>query len=324
MLGVKQLIMLGILIFLILVGITWIYFTIRSIRLQKRISRFMVATQNSKPKSITDQLIYEYQKLRNQISLKLQKKKKYSKDLEMITIEKNNFLATQILFSVFFLISYLLLSLLSVFPFHILLAIVSFLLGFYLPNIMKLFQDKKNIKEIEKDLLKAISLMNHSFASGKSIMQVVEIVSQELEGPVALEFAKIHQDMLHGLSFQTAFERFSERVKLEEVNYITTALTMLNKTGGDVVTVFSFIEKNLYRRRSLELEWKSTVASSRLVFQLLVFLPLFLLIGISIWNPNYFATFFSSTLGLLLFIVILCIYILYIVVIKSIMKIEKY
>ncbi len=324
MLGIKQLIALGILIFLILLGLTWIYLSIRTIRFQKRIDKFIVKTENKKQKSIIDQILDQYQKLQNKITFQLQKSKKNPKDFETNEIEENKLLATKILFSFFFLFGYLFFSFLTIFSFHPFFAVGSFFLGFYFPNIMNFFQKQKNRKRIEKDLLKAISFMNHAFASGKSMMQVIESVSIELEGPLQEEFEKIHQDMLHGLSFQTAFERFSERVKLEEVTYITTALTILNKTGGDVVKVFSSIEKNLYRRKDLELEWKSTIASSRLVFQILVFLPLFLFLIISIWNPNYFTSFFASNLGLFLLFSIICIYILYIMIIKSIMKVEKY
>lgn len=324
MLEKEYLIFLGILIFLVLSFFVWLYLSLRTIHFQKRVENFTISNELDENYSIPDKLYHQYEKLRDHISNYLKKRKVYSKQEESFQIENRKKLSTKILVSIFLLVLYLLLSLLTVLEFHFLFSILSLLLGFMIPNIIDGITRKRRLNQIEKDLLKAVSLMNHSFQSGKSIIQAVESVSFELEGPLKEEFTKMHQDMLHGLSFQTAFERFYERVNLEEVKYITTALTILNKTGGNIVEVFSSIEKSFYTKRTLEMEVKATIASSRLVFQLLVALPIFLWFIIGIWNPNYFTYFFTSTIGILLFIIIVCIYIIYVLIIRSIMKIEKF
>ena len=50
-------------------------------------------------------------------------------------------------------------------------------------------------------------------------------------------------DIEYGLEIEEVFKRFNERVDLAEVKYITTSLTILNKTGGNIIDVFSSIEK---------------------------------------------------------------------------------
>ena len=56
--------------------------------------------------------------------------------------------------------------------------------------------------------------------------------------------------MKYGLSVDTVFERFARRVKLQEAVYVSSSLTVLNKTGGNIVEVFSSIEKLYLIRRS--------------------------------------------------------------------------
>lgn len=324
MLEKEYVIFFGMIVFLVLSFFVWLYLSLRTIHFQKRVEHFTIANELDESYSIPDKIYNQYKKLRNHISNYLMKRKVYSKQEELFLVEQTNLLSTKILVSIFFLGIYLFLSLLTLLPFNFLFGIISLLLGFLTPSIIDGIKRKRNLIQMEKDLLKAVSLINHSFQAGKSIIQAVESVSLELEGPLAFEFQKMHQDMLHGLSFQTAFERFQERVNLEEVKYITTALTILNKTGGNIVEVFASIERNFYTRRTLEMEVKATIASSRLVFQLLVALPIFLWLLIGLWNPNYFTYFFTSSLGILLFMIIVCIYILYVLIIRSIMKVEKF
>ena len=57
---------------------------------------------------------------------------------------------------------------------------------------------------------------------------------------------------------------------------------------------------------------------------MLVLLPIFLWLIIGLWNSTYFTVFFESTVGILLFLIIIFIYILYVVIIRNIMKVEKY
>ena len=75
-------------------------------------------------------------------------------------------------------------------------------------------------KKIQDDLLKAVVIMNNSFKSGRNIMQAINTVEEELDGPIADEFKKISLDISYGLSIDTVFNRFYNRVGLEDAKYI--------------------------------------------------------------------------------------------------------
>ena len=153
--------------------------------------------------------------------------------------------------------------------------------------------------------------MNNAFSSGKNIMQAIMMVKTELDGPIQDEFEKIYLDITYGLSLDVVFKRFYERVKIEDVQYITTSLTLLNKTGGDIIRVFSRLEKSILERKNLRSELKSLTSSSRFVFKFLVFLPFIFAAIIFILNPTYFSPLVSSSLGIFMFVIILLLYVLY-------------
>lgn len=199
---------------------------------------------------------------------------------------------------------------------------ISSVLGFFAIDIYFKFYDYVKKKQIEQDLLNAIIIMNNAFRSGRSTMQAIEIVAKELKGPIKQEFKKMHLEISYGLSLDVVFERFSKRVESEEVSYITSSLSILNKTGGNIIKVFSSVEKMLFDKRKLKQEMKSLTSSANMISKVLLIMP-FLFIGIiSILNPSYFLVLFNTTIGNVLLFIIILLYVLYAFIVNRIMKVR--
>lgn len=195
-------------------------------------------------------------------------------------------------------------------------------IGFFLPDLYLRLQFRKKRKKISDDLLKAIIIMNNAFKSGSNITQAVGIVKDELDGAISDEFQKIYIDINYGLSLDVVFNRFYERVKIDDAKFITSSLSLLNKTGGNIVKVFSLIEKTFFDKKKLRNELNSMTASSIFIFRLLIILPFILVIGIFILNPTYFSPFFNNTIGIICFILIVLLYTLYIIAINRLLKVK--
>ncbi len=200
--------------------------------------------------------------------------------------------------------------------------LISGLLGFFSLDIYFKIKDYRKKKQVEQDLLNAIIIMNNAFRSGRSTMQAIEIVSQELKGPIQQEFKKMHLEISYGLSLDVVFDRFSKRVDSEEVNYITSSLSILNKTGGNIINVFSSIEKMLFDKRKLKEEMNSLTSSSNMISKVLLLLPLIFVAIITFINPAYFLPFINTSIGHLLLGAILVLYIAYIFIVNKIMKVR--
>lgn len=200
--------------------------------------------------------------------------------------------------------------------------IINYFIGYYLLDIYLFFDYKRQIRLIENELLRAIIIMNNAFKAGKSTLQAVEIASLELPEPICDEFKKMYLDMKYGLSVDTVFERFAKRVNLEEAVYLSSSLTILNKTGGNIVEVFSSIERTLFDKKKLREELKNITASANMIVKILLVVP-FIFIGIIyILNPNYFDPLFSSPLGYIVIALIVVMLIIYLLILRKIMKVE--
>lgn len=196
-----------------------------------------------------------------------------------------------------------------------------FLLGFFVLDIYLFAKYKVFRWKIESDFTAAITIMNNSFKSGRSITQAIDIVSHEVKGTIGAEFKRMNLELLYGLDIETVFKRFAKRMNLEEANYLTASLSILNKTGGDIIKVFSTIERSLFDKRKLRIELKSLTSGSRIIVYVLLGIPFFFVLVISMISPGYFMPFINTQLGRILLIFMIIYYIIFVVVVRKIMKV---
>lgn len=303
-----------------------------SLKLEKRISKYSIESIKNDSVSLFDLIYNEYKKLITYLTKMLNKSaiiKKYaSKYNKYITYENDkdivamDYVSNKVLICILFILIIIFARIIEgIFPSFIDI-FISALLGFFSIDIYFKFYDYIKKKQIEQDLLNAIIIMNNAFRSGRSTMQAIEIVARELKGPISQEFKKMHLEISYGLSLDVVFERFSKRVESEEVSYITSSLSILNKTGGNIIKVFSSIEKMLFNKRKLKQEMKSLTSSAKMISKILLIMPFVFVVVISLLKPTYFTPLFNTSLGNILLIVIVIIYILYAFIVNKIMKVR--
>lgn len=324
-----------ILILLFMLALMFYYYLLlrRKISINKRLLKYSIYHEDNSPKlfdnigSLITKFIQKISKLLykskflTKYSLKYQKYiNKENKDY----IDKMDYVSLKLIISIIFLLIILVFEIIKNQNVSYLQMIMSFLIGFYTVDIFLISKNKLLKRERENDLLKAITIMNNSFKSGRSIMQSIELVSKELDSPLGLEFKKMYVDLTYGLSLDVVFQRFEDRVKLNDVKYITTSLTILNNTGGNIVKVFESVEKTFFNNKKLSDELNNLTASSKFLYYVLLFIPIIFIILIYILDSTYFNPLFESTLGILIMITCLVLYITYIIVVKKVMKLGDY
>lgn len=307
---------------------------LNSISKEKRISNFSITALSDKPISFIEKLQNLYYSVIKSISKTISKSKvcnDYSKKYEKFVVVDDthkqtsmDFISKKILFSVLAVLLSIISNILKFKMFSFFQILISFLFGFFILDVFLKIREKKEEKRIEQDFLKAVIIMNNAFKSGRSIMQAVELVSTELEGPISNEFKKILIDLTYGLELEVVFDRFASRVKLEEVKYMASSLVILNETGGKITKIFSSIERSFIERKRIKDEMNSTLALSNFVFKVLVAIPFIIFVLIYFMDPTYFIPLIKEPLGNLILVLIILIYIIYIVLVKKIVKIREW
>ncbi len=316
----------------LLIGITiFIIQSYQKIKYAKRFEPFSLLSSQEKDLSIFDSLYFYFQRLVHAIATFLKRfslfrwlASKYDPYLKGDETKKEgmDYVVTKCFLGLFLVLLKIITVLFQKTKLTFFFFVVPFLVGYLIPDLFLFFRYKRDCKQIEDDLLQALTIMNHSFKSGLNIVQAIKTVEKELTGPIAFEFKKMDLDISYGLSLDVVFNRFYERIKLDDVKYIATSLTILNQTGGDIVKVFETIESSIYAKKRLQKELHSLTSGGVLLFRVLVCLPFVLALIIYLFNPHYFDPFYQTKIGFIILIIILLLYILYLLLIHKVMKVK--
>ena len=318
-------------IVILVIFLFYLIFYLKKTKLVNRISKYTIKLVEEEKLSYFEIAKLYFNKLVKKISSIIGKLKtvekyssKYNKYISYEDINKKStvdYVSKKILVGILF-------SLLSIFSnmivpmFNASQVLLIGLFGFFTIDIYFIFYNKIKKKKVEEDLLNAIIIMNNAFRSGRSVIQAIEMVSKELKGPISQEFKKMQLEINYGLSLDVVFERFAKRVDSKEVSYITSSLSILNKTGGNIINVFSSIEKMMFDKRKLKTEMQSLTSSSKLVSLILILMPIMIFLFVTILSPTYFLPLILTSIGNIILFIIILMYILYIYLITKIMKVR--
>lgn len=298
----------------------------------KRIAKYAVKSVNTPEYSLGDRIKYRINKYLRKIQslLSISKYfKNYSKKYHKYLFVKNNneeidefyIISIKIFISIIFGILYLISSLIN-YDFKFLFFIICLLAGFFLYDLILIVKYNKRRKLIENDLLNALVIMNNSFKAGYNITQAIDIVVNDLNGPIKEEFIKIKYDINYGLDLADVFDNFYNRVKIEDAKYITSSLSLLNLTGGNLIGIFNSIETTFTNKKRLKDELSALTGSSLMIYRVLVSMPFILILIITVVSPAYFNPLFTTSLGLFIIFIIFILLVIYIYTIKKILRID--
>ena len=317
-----------IIVFSLIIVITLFIRLNSAIKLEKRISKYSIKYKSNKVNlSLVEKVWKSYlnfvkkqrKKMRNLFPSLV---KRYDKYVTLGDMKSVDYVTHKFVISFIFILLTIIAMVIQGKFITLFQLIVSFSIGFFILDIVLLVEERINKKKIENDMLRAIIIMNNAFKSGKSTIQAVEIASKKLPKPIGEEFGRIYQEMKYGLSIDQVFDRFSKRVNIPEAEYLSSSLTILNKTGGNIIAVFDSIEKTLFDKKKLEEELKNLTAASNLVVKILLFIPFLFIFIIYLLNPTYFNPLFSSPLGYMVIIFCILLLVIYVWLLQKILKVR--
>jgi Flp pilus assembly protein TadB len=215
---------------------------------------------------------------------------------------------------------YLIISLLDINYFSLGASFLVFIIGSYLVDLSLEVKYRDRIKEIDESLYKAVSLLKASFNSGKTINQGIKYLTEELDGALKEEFLIIKNDIDCGLSLEESFNRLNQKYDIENLKYVYSSLSLTSKTGGNIVDILDMMDNELLIRRKLRDEYISVTGVSRLIYKVLLLLPILIFMCITFVEHTYFLPFVTTRVGVIILLSIIFLYLLYIDLMAKILK----
>jgi tight adherence protein B len=173
---------------------------------------------------------------------------------------------------------------------------LSFLLG-VLPIMFLRWKRKRKTLKIERFMPDAMELLARSLRAGHTLSGTLDLVSQEIPGPLGTEMRITFEEQKLGLSMPQAFRRMGERVASQDLRFFVTAVIIQSETGGNLSEILENIGLIIRDRLKLKGKVQGLTAEGRFSALILSLLPFVTFLGLYVINREYVMTLFRDPLG---------------------------
>jgi tight adherence protein B len=173
---------------------------------------------------------------------------------------------------------------------------LSFLLGVF-PLMFMRFKRRRKTLQIERYMPDAMELLARSLRAGHTLQGTLDLVSQEIPGPLGTEMRITFEEQKLGLSMPQAFRRMGERVASQDLRYFVTAVIIQTETGGNLSEILENIGLIIRDRLQLKGKVRGLTAEGRFSALILSLLPFVTFMALYFLNREYVMTLFRDPLG---------------------------
>ncbi len=195
-------------------------------------------------------------------------------------------------------------------------------LGWILPGIIVKLRRTKRYKLFNEQLGDGIVLISNSLKAGYSFLQAVDSIATEMPPPISDEFKKVLKELRLGVDTEKALENLLERVDLEDLELVVTAVMIQREIGGNLSEILDNISGTIRGRIKLKGEIRTLTAQGRISGIVISMLPIALGGVLFVINPEYIMTLFRNKYGLIIVGVSILNQIIGAIAINKIVKIE--
>jgi len=147
---------------------------------------------------------------------------------------------------------------------------------------------KKRMGLIEEQLPDAVELMVRSLRVGHPFSSAIQIVSKEIEDPLATEFGIISDESSYGRDIGDALKEMAERLDMQDMRFLSVAVTIQQQSGGNLAEILAGLAKVIRARFRLFRRVKAITAEAQWSGKFLSAFPLLALIVILVQDPHYY------------------------------------
>jgi tight adherence protein B len=157
---------------------------------------------------------------------------------------------------------------------------------------------KQRFDKFQKQLPEALELMVGALRAGHSLIAAMGLVARECPDPVGGEFKTCFEEQNYGLDQKVAMDNLIDRVPIQELRIVATAMMIQTENGGNLAEVLDKASHGI--RESLRLRRQVNVhtAQGRMTGIILSLLPLVLGIALYVVNPEMMNILWTRPLGI--------------------------
>jgi tight adherence protein B len=153
------------------------------------------------------------------------------------------------------------------------------------------------LKRFEEQFPEALDLLSRAIRAGHAFQTALGMAADELPAPAGPEFKKTFDQQNFGRPLRDALNNLSDRVTLLDVRFFVTAVLIQRETGGNLSEILDNLAHVVRERFKILRQVRVHTAHGRFTGYVLLALPAFLAIALSILNPEHMRPLFRERMG---------------------------
>ena len=166
---------------------------------------------------------------------------------------------------------------------------VGIVVGFMAPKIWLGRRKSSRLKAFNAGLSDTIMLLANSLRAGSSVLQSVEMVCREAQPPISTEFSRVIREVNLGLPLDDALANLGRRMRSDDLDLMITAIAIQHQVGGNLAEILDTIAFTIRERVRIKGEIKTLTAQQRMSGYVVGFLPIALVLLLSVIAPTFMA-----------------------------------
>ncbi len=165
------------------------------------------------------------------------------------------------------------------------------------PFLVISYLRQRRMRQFEERFPEALDLLGRAVRAGHAFTTGLEMIAKESSEPIASEFRTTFEEQNFGLPLRDALLNMTERIPSIDVRFFVTALLIQKETGGNLAEILDGLARVIRDRFRIYREVKVRTAQGRLTAGILIALPIFMMIVLTVLNPTYMRVLFDDPRG---------------------------
>ncbi|MEM1107516.1 MAG: type II secretion system F family protein [Planctomycetota bacterium] len=187
--------------------------------------------------------------------------------------------------------------------FNLFVALVCGGAAYFLPTIVIRHLEHKRRKQLEGQLVDGLTTLSAGVKAGLNLVQSMELLVDNLTGPIRQEFAQLLREYQMGRDLNQAMHSASDRIGSPLYRLTFTAIEMHRLRGGDTGESMDRLADAVREIKKLEGKLDAVTAQARSQASFMAVMPFVLLFILWIIDPAGIQMLFTETVGRVLLLI---------------------
>lgn len=175
--------------------------------------------------------------------------------------------------------------------------VIAALIGGSLPLAFVQFKARRRLRAFDDQLPDLLVTLAASLKAGHSFRQGIQSVVDEGLEPASREFRRVLTDTRLGRPLEDSLNEMAERIGSKNFTFVINAVTIQRQVGGSLASLFDMVAETVRSRQQFSRRIRALTAMGRLSAYVLVALPFFLCMVITLINRSFMAPLWTQHAG---------------------------